>query len=100
MPKGDTDIKGNSELAREKGRLKKGKRHKLTLIREELLRTKIKSIDDLKDSNIAKWIELRQEADSFNQKFVIEKELAKYIHPQKREHSGQIDSQITVNFKY
>ena len=96
----NSDILGNSEKAREKAKLKRGTKNKLTKVKEELLKTNIKSIDDLKETNLSKWIELRNEAKNFNQKFVIEKELAKYIHPQKREHSGQIDSQITVNFKY
>lgn len=106
----------NPDVAREAA-LKSGKRKKGTITAqkraenvlnvllnrcdEELLK-KIdvvggkNDIIDLKQSNLLRLIMLRTEAKTFTEKFVLEKEIAKYVWTQKVEEKHQIEFIQTI----
>lgn len=86
-----SDIKGNPEKAREKGRLKKGHKHKTTIVKEKF---EVKEIEDLKQRVLDNFSELSKDKDK-QIRILASKELAKYIFPQKR----QVDGSLTVDQK-
>lgn len=74
----------------EKRRVKKKK----TVLREIL---GINNIEDLKADVLKVWANHIQSTDYEKQSFAA-KEISKYIFPQKREHSGEINSAVKVQF--
>lgn len=92
------DIKGNPEKAREKGRLKRGCKHKTTIVKEKL---KITEIEDLKETVLKNFYELSNSKDK-KMKALASKEIAKYIFPQKREHIAdlKVDQRVQVVISY
>lgn len=74
----------------EKRRVKKKK----TVLKEIL---GINNIEDLKADVLKVWANFIQ-SDNPNLQSFASKEAAKYIFPQKREHSGEINSSVKVQF--
>ena len=74
----------------EKRRVKKKK----TVLREIL---GINNIEDLKTDVLKVWANHIQ-SDDFEKHSFAAKEISKYIFPQKREHSGEINSNVKVQF--
>ena len=74
----------------EKRRVKKKK----TVLREIL---GINNIEDLKKDVLKVWANHIQ-SDDFEKHSFAAKEISKYIFPQKREHSGEINSSVKVQF--
>lgn len=75
---------------------KKGKKHRRTIVKEVL---GVQNIEDLKPEVLEVWKKLIQASNTKDQAYAA-KEISKYIFPQKREHSGELNQNITVNFKY
>jgi len=88
-----SDIKGNPEKAREKARLRKGVKHKSTIVRKKLSFTEI---SDLKATVIKNFHELCEDKDPRVRAYAT-KEVARYIFPQKREVSGNLEVGVTMN---
>lgn len=91
-----SDIRGNPEKAREKARLRKGIKHRNTIIKEKL---EIREIDDLKETVLKNFKEFSESEDKRDREFAT-KEIAKYVFPQKREHSGKISHIFNVNINF
>lgn len=95
--------KGNKLRKEKKSGIKKGDKQTKTIIKNELLNQvidpNIKEMKDLKNSNIQKWLYLRNIAKNFMESFIVEKEIAKYIHPTNTKVSGDPDNPINVNIK-
>lgn len=88
-----SDIKGNSEKAREKGRLKKGCKHKTTIVKEKL---RVTEIEDLRETVIKNFDDFCKSKDE-KLKLLATEKVAKYIFPQKREISGGLEVGLTLN---
>lgn len=94
-----SDITGNSNLAREKGRKgglhKKGVKHKRTILKEALGLDNIHEIEDFKEGLLKLGKQFLKNKD-INLKSFAWKELLKYTFPQKQ----NIDAKIkgTINF--
>ena len=88
----------NKEEASDAGKKSKRGAGRFTLLQkalEELGIKEIKTIDQLKQSNLEEFLMLRMNAKGFQQKLALEKELAKYLHAQKKE--SQIEMKGTIN---
>ena len=91
MPKGDNDIKGNSEKARERGKLKKGVKHKETLLKEAIGIDRTTAIREQIEKNIDEFIhstdaKIRMDAT---------KAFTDYYKPRKKE--STIEMKGTIN---
>lgn len=89
------DIKGNPAKAREKGRLKKGKKHKSTLLKEAIGIDNLKTIENQIEANIKEFIS----SEDPKIRFEATKAFTDYYKPKKKELSGSLDSQVTVTFQ-
>jgi len=103
----------STEQAREKGRkgglARKGKKNKKTIVREELEQLALKAaqegkeltMNDITKGSLIRLMWLRDNADTFEKIFMIEKELLKYGYPQKKEIQGNaFDGNVILKFKY
>jgi len=89
------DIKGNSEKAREKGRLKKGVKHKSTILKEAIGPEAVIDMAELAKKNMKEFMT----TDDKKVRFEATKAFADYYMPKKKELSGSLDSQVTVVFQ-
>lgn len=94
MPKGD-DLKGNSEKARERGRLKKGVKHKETLLKEAIGVDRANAIHEQIEKNISEFVSHP------NEKIRLDatKAFTDYYKPRKREHTGEFTANLKVVFE-
>lgn len=97
MAKGDfKNIERARELGAKGGRNKKGARY-------ETKKTKLlkywKQISDAEEDLLKVWKKLLNSTDKDDQKLAA-KEISKYVFAQKREHTGEVNQNLTVNFKY
>jgi len=97
MAKGDfKNIEKAKEAGRKGGRNKKGARY-------ETKKTKLlkywKSITDAEEDLLKVWKKLLDSPDKDDRKLAA-KEISKYVFAQKREHTGEVKGDITINFKY
>ncbi len=74
----------------------KRKPKRRTLIKQKL---GIENIEDLKKDVLQVWGELIKSANT-KEKVIAAKEMSKYIFPQKRELSGELNGQIKVEIVY
>jgi len=86
----------NSETARQAGKNRKGIKHKNTRLRKIL---GIANIEDLKYDILIVWENLIKYGTKTEKRFAA-KELSKYLFPQKREHSGEMNDKIKVEINY
>lgn len=70
-----------------------------TLVKEALEKRAM-TFEDLQKNSIEKWLWLRENAKTFQEKYLVEKELSKYFYPQKRQFEGKFDGNININFTY
>ena len=89
MPKFE---KGHKKL----GGIVKGQKANKTLLKEAM---GITGIEQLKKKTLENLNEFLDSTDKQTKMFAT-KEVAKYNFPQKREHSGEINTNVTVNCKY
>jgi hypothetical protein len=90
MPKENTQFSKTYQPPNESKRKPKQK----TVLREIL---GVNNIEDLKADVLKVWANFIQ-SDNPNLQSFASKEAAKYIFPQKREHSGEINSSVKVQF--
>lgn len=91
-----SDIKGNPEKAREKGRLKKGKKHKLTKLKDAIGIDRTNIIIAALDKNIEEFTTHPDPAIRLD----ASKAFLNYYKPKKIEHSGTFTGNINIKFKY
>lgn len=83
-------------VAAAKKKIGKRWKQKRTIIKEQL---EIKEIDDLKQRVLKNFEELSRDK-SKQIRVLTNKELAKYIFPQKRVFEGKFEGNINISFKY